>query len=425
VICLNVNTMTSNMMNDGAVCTIVKKEEGDDERCRFMEAVIDHKQFPETDIALQADTMLLNIFEYIKAVNYQIDQFMVNRFWQSMSAKNSYITCDIAVFEWLGYDNEGGARKQTFLKLLKANAITHKQIKHTDDDFDQYSEAVEEAKTLSPAALKSQKWIVLNSNDFKRVVFNIKTKRAQEIHNYYLSLEQLFAMYAEYTRHFLMRRERQRAELEKTDLIAMMERMRLDQAEQHRQQMDHINEYVEEARDDRDAMAKQVDVIAKQNETITKQNENIAQKLDITRKVAVPEVKKGKKVQKRKLHKFGIFRKSPTYQWVEGDPNYLKEADVRVVRRQEETFNAEFRKFKSLGNSTNADATIVHSFVNPNPINLVNRLKTEYPQAFIYHAPTGIQFTEENGPDDLIRLINNLHEVRMEYPEQAVSSDSE
>ena len=149
MICLNVNTMTSNMMNDGAVCTIVKKEEGDDERCRFMEAVIDHKQFPETDIALQADTMLLNIFEYIKAVNYQIDQFMVNRFWQSMSAKNSYITCDIAVFEWLGYDNEGGARKQTFLKLLKANAITHKQIKHTDDDFDQYSEAVEEAKTLS------------------------------------------------------------------------------------------------------------------------------------------------------------------------------------------------------------------------------------------------------------------------------------
>jgi hypothetical protein len=123
----------------------------------------------------------------------------------------------------------------------------------------------------------------------------------------------------------------------------------------------------------------------------------------------VPE---GKNVQKRKLHKFGIFRKRPTYQWVEGDPNYLKEADVRVVRRQEETFNAEFRKFKSLGNSTNADATIVHSFVNPTPINL-------------YHAPTGIQFTKENGPDDLIRLINDLHEVRMEYPEQAASSDSE
>lgn len=28
---------------NGAVCAIVKKEEGDDERCRFMEAVIDHK----------------------------------------------------------------------------------------------------------------------------------------------------------------------------------------------------------------------------------------------------------------------------------------------------------------------------------------------------------------------------------------------
>lgn len=418
-------------MNNGAVCAIAKKEEGDDERCRFMEAVIDHKQFPETDIALRADTMLLNIFEYIRVVKYQIDQFMVNRFWQSMSAKNSCILVDAAVLEWLGYDHDQERnRKQAFLKLLKANTITHKQIKHTDDDFGQYSEAVEEAKTLSSAALKSQKWLVLNSNDFKRVVFNLKTKRAQEIHNYYLSLEQLFAMYAEYTRHFLMRRERQRAELEKTDLIAMMERMRLEQAEQlkqqHQQQMDHINEYVEEARDDRDAMAKQVDVITKQNETITKQNDNIAQKLNITRKVAVPEVKKGKKVQTRKLHKFGIFRKSPTYQWVEGDPSYLREADVRVVRRQEETFNTEFRKFKSLGDGTNADATIVHSFVNPNPINLVNRLKTEYPHAFIYHSPTGIQFTEENGPDDLIRFINDLHEVRMEYPEQnTTSSDSE
>lgn len=147
MICLKVNTMTSNMMNDGAACTIVKKEEGDDERCRFMEAVIDHKQFPETDIALQAGTMLLNIFEYIKVVNYQIDQFMVNRFWQSMSAKNSCILVDAAVLEWLGYDHDQERnRKASFLKLLKANTITHKQIKHTDDDFNQYSEAVEEAK---------------------------------------------------------------------------------------------------------------------------------------------------------------------------------------------------------------------------------------------------------------------------------------
>jgi hypothetical protein len=58
-----------------------------------MEAVIDHKQFSETDIALRADTMLLNIFEYIRVVNYQIDQFMVNRFWQSMSAKKQLCPC--------------------------------------------------------------------------------------------------------------------------------------------------------------------------------------------------------------------------------------------------------------------------------------------------------------------------------------------
>jgi hypothetical protein len=77
-------------------------------------------------------TMLLNIFEYIKVANYQIDQFMVNRFWQSMSAKNSCILVDAAVLEWLGYDQERN-RKASFLKLLKANTITHKQIKHTDE----------------------------------------------------------------------------------------------------------------------------------------------------------------------------------------------------------------------------------------------------------------------------------------------------
>ena len=238
-----------------------------------------------------------------------------------------------------------------------------------------------------------------------RFIFNLRTKRAKQIHDYYLSLERLMAMYAEYTHHFQLRKERRRAAQEKDILVKMMEDLKLQNETVIRQQKDQaiktdqVLENLDEARGERDAIAKQCDAIAED--------------IDAVRQVAVPKTKwKGKQPM------IGVFRKDPNYRRAPGEPNYMEHSDVRIVRRQACAFNRTFKEFQDMGDGSNRGATIIHSFPSPNAINLFNRLKQEHPHAFIYHAPTGVQFTERNGPEELIHAINNLHEVRMMLPQK-------
>jgi hypothetical protein len=88
---------------------------------------------------------------------------------------------------------------------------------------------VAEAAQLSVAALKRQKWVILDAQDFKQVIFKIRTKRTKQIHEYYLSLERLMVMYAEYTYHFILRKERERSSQEIDHLIKMMEDLKYEE----------------------------------------------------------------------------------------------------------------------------------------------------------------------------------------------------
>ena len=181
---------------------------------------------------------------------------------------SSYTLITATILEWLGYDHKNEySRKQAFLKLLKSNDINFRQIKHTDPDSDQYPELVAEAAQLSADALRRQQWIILDAQDFKRVVFNLRTKRSKQIHEYYLSLESLMTMYTEYTHHFQLRKERRLAELEKDSLIKMMEAFKLEAAKRHDDlirryedqaiKTDQALENLDEARGEREVIAEQ------------------------------------------------------------------------------------------------------------------------------------------------------------------------
>ena len=62
-----------------------------DERCKVMGVSESEKHFKQTDIALNYCDTLLNIFEYIEAINFKIDKVMLNKFWQCM-VKNNCVT---------------------------------------------------------------------------------------------------------------------------------------------------------------------------------------------------------------------------------------------------------------------------------------------------------------------------------------------
>jgi hypothetical protein len=163
---------------------------------------------------------------------------------------------------------------------------------------------------------------------------------------------------------------------------------------------DQLLEYAEEAQDERDAIRRDIRAV---------------------RDKAVPDAK-----VTGKEHMLALLRRDPNYKWVETDPAYMEHADVRIVRRQACTMKRALREFRSLGDGTNANATVLHIFPNPNPINLVVRLKTDYPDSFIYHSPLGIQFDsapDANGSRDLIRIVNAVHNRRMELPESDTEDD--
>ena len=80
-----------------------------DEQCALMDAMKDRKMFPETDVALDyTNYRLLSITDYISVVRYEIDQFMINKFWQCVSEN---LSADISaeILHWLLWHFEGAS----------------------------------------------------------------------------------------------------------------------------------------------------------------------------------------------------------------------------------------------------------------------------------------------------------------------------
>ena len=55
------------------------------EKCQLMDMMETRKLFQETDIALHYSDTLLNIFDFIEAVQFRIDTMMLNKFWQCVA----------------------------------------------------------------------------------------------------------------------------------------------------------------------------------------------------------------------------------------------------------------------------------------------------------------------------------------------------
>lgn len=106
---------------------------------KFMN-VNDEQLFKETSLALQKNNILsqpklLNIFDYIDAVNFEIDTFMLNKFWQCIS-ENRCVVIHATILDWLGYESKNERdNKASFIQLLNSHNIQFRQIKHTDSEF--------------------------------------------------------------------------------------------------------------------------------------------------------------------------------------------------------------------------------------------------------------------------------------------------
>ncbi|UPA43501.1 hypothetical protein 3TG000068 [Iridovirus CN01] len=389
-------------------------------------------KFKETEMVLKYSNLLQDILEYIRITKFEIDTFMLDKFWQCVS-ENSSLVIQGAVLEWLGYDSKKEYNNKTnFIDLLNSHNIEYTQIKHGDEKFSQYPDLVEDAKKYSKAALKSKQWIIMGSDDFKRMVMCLRTKRAGQIRDYYLAIEKLFKMYCEYTIHFNLRREKRALEEKQNTIDDLVKLMKEAEIREHEKDLQHKMERKEDEKRFRKLLGVAEDANEKleiaegnlenvegnlrdvqNNLGVVQENlENVQNKLEIARDVVVP-----KPLNKKKLNKFGLVRMSPDYIYDENDPGYMRECNVVVIRRQAESFDFRVRQIRGYGNGTNRDAEILIERENPNSINLSNRLKEhEKDGHFYFTSACGIRYTETGDDELMIELVDQIHQSRMEYP---------
>jgi hypothetical protein len=380
-----------------------------DEQCALMDAMEQRQLFRETEIALNYSDTLLNIFDYIEAVMYRIDTMMLNKFWQCVT-ENRCVDIHASVFEWLGYDSgQDRDNKASFIQLLDAHNIGFKQIKHTDPDFQNYPDLVEEANSLPVNSLNRKKWIIMGSRDFKEMVMCLRTSKASEIRRYYLAIEDLFKMYCEYTLHFQLRREKRRLGKKQgtiDDLVRGMEEMKLERKEAERK---HDLERKETERRHK-ALINRADGLLQHAEQAEEDRLVMMADINAVRRVAAPHPDEPKNV-----HRMALIKMSPNYEWVEGDPKYYSEVDAVAIRTQIKYFNGRVKKIQSAGDGTNSDASILTSFDSPNPISLFNRLKDEHSDRFTFVNAAGIKY-EPRTEAELVETMNKIHASRMDYP---------
>lgn len=123
----------------------------------------------------------LNIKNYIKEIDYYVDKFIFDKFWDVFTNKFD-ILIDDEIIKWLNYNNE-----DELLTFLEKNNIIYEKY-----EYNQLNNIY-----LLPEDIK-EKYIVINLNEFKNLVLlndNIK--------NNYENIEKLYNEYSSYKIEFL------------------------------------------------------------------------------------------------------------------------------------------------------------------------------------------------------------------------------
>ena len=118
--------------------------------------------------------------------------------------------------------------------MLKRNDISFNELTQKDDEIEQYPTIQEELKLVSnDGARQNSKFLIMEPDDLKMAIMQLKTKNGDIIRQYYIDLEKLIKLYVEYTLYFNYRESQRKI----TGLEQMMAKMDLER-EQDRQWME-------------------------------------------------------------------------------------------------------------------------------------------------------------------------------------------
>ncbi len=152
--------------------------------------------------ALTVSTEMLTVTEFIKATDFPIDMFMIDRFWHTME-EDKLIYVDDELIRWMGYNaNSTLDRKKNFMKLL-TNDNDSFFVKSTKEYSNYLASLSPERVSQYPPVPTTKgkvnaKHLLLTPKCLKSAVLKLNTKKGDRIREYFVSMEHLLKLYTTY-----------------------------------------------------------------------------------------------------------------------------------------------------------------------------------------------------------------------------------
>jgi hypothetical protein len=232
---------------------------------------------PKIRKALDKSFSLLDIMKFIEVTKFKLNMTMFDYFWQVVvgGSHNTGTLVGTRVLEWFGYEGEYKKQKQNFKKMLNNNDIFYRELTQKDEELSTIT-AIQEELQLIPSNVMNSKFLVMEPNDLKMAIMQLKTKNGHIIRQYYIDLEELLKLYVEYTLYFNHRESQRKI----TNLEKMMAKMDLER-EQDRKYMRSLGISLEEVKD-------QNEELLDNNKGLKKDVKDVKRKLGIAVKDRAP-----------------------------------------------------------------------------------------------------------------------------------------
>ena len=151
----------------------------------------------------------LTIGEYIKETNYDIDKFIIDKFWNQMN-DDMDIYMDNETLKWMGYDCKRiRDNKKYFNKLLQNFEEGKDYYIYNNTEYDNkcYRDLDIAIKKNYPEPETKRgnvnsRHTLIKPDTFREIMMMLKTKKAKDVRKYYLALENLIKQYSKYQTEF-------------------------------------------------------------------------------------------------------------------------------------------------------------------------------------------------------------------------------
>ncbi|BAO49375.1 MTG-like gene family protein [Alphaentomopoxvirus acuprea] len=164
------------------------------------------------------NSKLLNIFEFINKNNYNLDlgNWFEDIWLPLFEQKDVLITNNILNFIHFNINNQGSGETDPYFKKLKNRLIESlnnykiefQKIKYDSLLLNKYIYLENDIKKLTQNNLDQRTWIIMSVKNFKKYIMMLKTKVADNIRIYYLTLEELIYDYSKYTMNYNLNQEK-------------------------------------------------------------------------------------------------------------------------------------------------------------------------------------------------------------------------